>query len=216
MILLSEQIKELVRQSSTSAYAIAQQAGIEKSAMSRFMNGGKLTMDKLDRLATVLGVTVTREVSQVKRPSAKGRPPKRKVDEMQTLLRADKRELDGLACRAAKSAFDDEFSSRRGVWFYDDLNVVVIFNNNPFNDVSIRRKELKLLVKELKKLGIKTLARGQYGDILENSEERYTQTLVLDCGEDSVQDVVNIVNEVGSLTSWEAHHPPAPTKKSVD
>lgn len=214
MILLSEQIKELVRQSSTSAYAIAQQAGIDKSAMSRFMNGGKLTMDKLDRLATVLGVTVTREVSQVKRPSVKGRPPKRKVDEMQTLLRADKRELEGLACRAARAAFDDEFSSRRGVWFYEDLNVVVIFNNNPFNDASIRPKELKLLVKELKKLGIKTLARGQYGDILKNSEERYTQTLVLDCGEDSVQDVVNIVNEVGSLASWEAHHPPAPAKKS--
>ena len=170
-------------------------------------------MDKLDQLATVLGVTVTQEVSQVKRPSAKGRPPKRKVDEMQTTLRVNKRELESLASRAAKAAFEEEFSSRRGVWFYEDLNVVVVFNNNPFNDASVRPKELRSLTIELKKLGIKIVALGQYGDTLENCEEQYTQTLVLNCGEDRVQDVVNIVNEVGSRSSWDAYHRPATTKK---
>jgi len=58
MELLSQQIRMLVEKSSTSSYAIAQQAGIDKSAMSRFMNGGRLTMDKLDQLAKVLGISV--------------------------------------------------------------------------------------------------------------------------------------------------------------
>ena len=179
------------------------------------MNGGRLTMDKFDQLAYVLGVTVIREVSQVKRPSTKGRPPKRKVEEIQTKVKFTKREFEGLAYRAAKQAFEDEFSTRRGVWYYEDWDVVVVFNNNPFNDAMIRPKELKSLISELKKLGIKTVARSQYGDATENGEERYTQALVLDCSDDRVQDVVNLVNEIGSRTSWEALHPPAPTKKGT-
>ena len=164
-------------------------------------------MDKLDLLAKVLGVTVTSEVSQVKRPSTKGRPRKKKDGEMDTKTKPTKRELEGLACRAAKNAFENEFSSRRGVWFFEDWDLVVIFNNNPFTDRSFRARELRMLVKELKTLGIRTIARGQFGDSLENSEELYTQTLVLDCGEDRVQDVVNVVNDIGSQVSWDAYHP---------
>ena len=74
MKLLSQQIRELVEQSATSSYAIAREAGIDKSAMSRFMNGGRLTMDKLDQLGKVLGVVVTPEVSVVPEPLEKGRP----------------------------------------------------------------------------------------------------------------------------------------------
>ena len=119
-------------------------------------------MDKLDLLAKVLGVTVTSEVSQVKRPSTKGRPRKKKDGEM------------GHTFKRIEQA---------------------------------NARELRMLVKELKTLGIRTIARGQFGDSLENSEELYTQTLVLDCGEDRVQDVVNVVNDIGSQVSWDAYHP---------
>lgn len=168
-------------------------------------------MDKLDQLASVLGVTVTQQVSQVKRPSPKGRPPKRKGN-METKVKTSKREFEGLGYRAAKSAFEDEFSTRRGVWFYKDWGVVVVFNNNPFNDPAIRKKELNALVKELKKLGIKTIARSQYGDTLEDGKEKYTQTLVLDCDNERIHDVINAVDEIGSRASWEAYHPIEPSK----
>jgi transcriptional regulator with XRE-family HTH domain len=207
MELLSQQIRKLVEKSSTSSYAIAQQAGIDKSAMSRFMNGGRLTMDKLDQLAKVLGVSVIQEVTQVKRPPVKGRPRKGKADKMQASVSFTKRDYEGLAHRAARDAFENELSTRRGVWFYEDWGLLVVFNNNPFNDTSVRRKEIAALVRDLKRAGIKSIARGQYGDTLDDGKEKYTQTLVLECGNDRLQEVVDLVDEIGSVASWNAYHP---------
>ena len=168
-------------------------------------------MDKLDQLAKVLGISVVQVDSQVKRPSTKGRPRKGKVEKMQKSVSFTKKDYEGLAHRAARDAFEDELSTRRGVWFYEDWGVLVVFNNNPFNDTSVRRKEIATLVRELKKIGVKTIARGQYGDMLDDGKERYTQTLVLDCANDRLQEVVDLVDEIGSAASWKAYHP---TEKS--
>ncbi len=184
MKLLSQQIRDLVSQSPTSSYAIAREAGIDKSAMSRFMNGGRLTMDKLDQLARVLGVAVTSEVSLVPRPLEKGRPTVvREKHEM------NRREAQRWAECFAQDAHDKHFSSRRGVWHIEDLDCLLLYNNNPYaSDDSIRPREMKRIERRLKEVGIKILARGA-------SECNYTVSLLLDCSQDRMPQVVTIAEE---------------------
>ncbi len=190
MALLSQQLRDLVRQTSTSAYAIAKEAGIEQSAMSRYMNGGRLTMAKLDQLAAVLGVYVTsQQVSTFPRPLEKGRPRKHvKGNE-----KMHKNRAQFLANLYAGEAFRNHFSSRRGVWHTEHIDCLLVFNNNPFEvDESVRPREMKRLEKRLKAAGIKTLARGVGGD---KATPSYTATLLLDCSRDRMQEVIDIARQ---------------------
>ena len=55
----SDQIRERVEASGRSRYAICKAIGFNQGAMSRFMSGkGGLSLDVLDRLAELLGLTV--------------------------------------------------------------------------------------------------------------------------------------------------------------
>lgn len=186
---LSQQVRELVTEQPTSVYAIAKQAGIDKATMSRFMNGGSLTMGKLDRLASVLGIIVTSDVSLVPRPLVKGRPPKKPIRRKKMDVTTAKRWAD----HYAKDAFTNHFSSRRGVWHIQDLDCLVVYNNNPFGVTSIRPREMQMIQDGANELGIATLARGEGGDVLNNCQDRYTATLLLDCGSDRLNEVVSIV-----------------------
>lgn len=56
--MLQDQIRELIRQQPCSNYRIAKLANINKSSMSRFMNGKSFNGDTLDRIATVLGLQI--------------------------------------------------------------------------------------------------------------------------------------------------------------
>jgi transcriptional regulator with XRE-family HTH domain len=185
MKLLSQQIRDLVQQAPTSSYAIAREAGIDKSSMSRFMNGGRLTMDKLDQLARVLGAVITAEVSLVPRPLEKGRPSQTKVEKP----KMKKHQAQEWADHYAQDAHSNYFSSRRGVWYLDDLDCLLIYNNNPWSvDESIRDREMKRIERRLKEIGIKTLARGTGG-------EGYTVSLLIDCSRDRLDQVVHIGQE---------------------
>ena len=66
---LSEQIRQAVKASGQSQYAICQATGIDKATMSRFVAGIRgLPMNTLDRLADHLNLNITTD----DRPSKKG------------------------------------------------------------------------------------------------------------------------------------------------
>ena len=55
----SEQLRAAVDASGRSRYRISKQLGVTEGAMSRFMAGGGLSFDTLDRLAELLDLHVT-------------------------------------------------------------------------------------------------------------------------------------------------------------
>ncbi len=194
---LSQQLREIVEKSPTSSYAIAREAEISKSAMSRFMNGGRLTMEKLDSLAKVLGVVVASEVSLIPAPLPKGRPStKEKVKE-----KMNKSKADFWANHFAKQAHNDHFSSRRGVWEIEDLDCLLYYNNNPYKDVTIRQREVKRIKAALSEAGIKVIGFGQSGEKLSGSEEKYTIAMLIDCSVDRMPEVVEIAHDASGFAT---------------
>jgi hypothetical protein len=55
----SDQFRRAVDASGLSRYRIAKELGIAESTMSRFMAGGGLSMENLDALADLLGLSLT-------------------------------------------------------------------------------------------------------------------------------------------------------------
>lgn len=199
MKLLSEQIRDLIRVSSTTPHAIAKEAGIDSTSISRFMNGENITVRKLDQLAKVLGVTVTSELSTVPLPSEKGRPKKRK-NKVQT-IETKQTEYQSLADHYAREAHQNHFEGRRGVWRID-ADFVIYYNNNPYSSFpEARERENELIEKTLRKEGIKTIAKGQFGAPIADSNELYTTALLLQASGDDIHIVSKIVWEVTELTN---------------
>jgi hypothetical protein len=64
---LSDQIRDAVDNSGVTHYRLCAESGVQQSTLSRFMRGGGMSLDTLDRLADVLGLVVV-----VKRPKRKG------------------------------------------------------------------------------------------------------------------------------------------------
>jgi transcriptional regulator with XRE-family HTH domain len=64
---LSDQIRDAVNNSGLSHYRICADSGVQQSTLSRFMRGRAMSLDTLDRLADLLGLTVV-----VKQPKGKG------------------------------------------------------------------------------------------------------------------------------------------------
>lgn len=161
-------------------------ADIDKSAMSRFMNGGRLTMEKLDQLARVLGVTVSSgEISKVPRPLEKGRPKQRKE------IKMTRQQAQKWADYFANDACENHFECRRGVWHIADIDCLLLFDNNPYADDADRRpRQMKAITKGLKKAGIKTLACGGSQEV--HDEQSYTVSLLLDCSQDRIDEVIEI------------------------
>ena len=65
---LSEQLRRAVRESEMSRYQIWQQTGILQSVLSRFVNGGSVSLDTADKLVELLGLELV----------AKGKPTKQR------------------------------------------------------------------------------------------------------------------------------------------
>ncbi len=193
MKLLSEQIRDLVKQSATSPNAIARAAGIDSASMSRFMKGGNITVNKLDQLAKVLGVIVESEVSSIPLPPDKGRP---KEKEMLIRIRS-RSEAKEIADHFANDAALNHFSSRRGVWHLESYDrLLFIYNNNPWAiDPQIRIRELARVRRRLNDCGIKILAEGCSSEEWEHGDfkEAYTKGFLLACGEDRQDEVESIV-----------------------
>jgi hypothetical protein len=72
-------------------------------------------------------------------------------------------------------AFTNHFDSHRGVWHYEDLDVLVVYSNHPYDrDPLLRDWELDLLLGKLAAFGVTVHARASYPD------DGYTVALVLD------------------------------------
>jgi plasmid maintenance system antidote protein VapI len=62
---LSDQVRQAVADSGSTRYRIAQDTGIDESALAKFYNGHRgLSMDSLDRLGTYLGLRIVTEHTQ--------------------------------------------------------------------------------------------------------------------------------------------------------
>lgn len=194
---ISEQIREIVRQSSMSPYAIAREAGIHKSVMSRFMNGGTLTMAKLDALANALGIIVSAEVARVPRPLEKGRPKKSKgKQKMATLEKTQDHKL--AANLIAQQAYDLYFDQKSGFMTFDD-GVFVYYNNHPYaSDPNLRHAETKRIRSQLRKAGFEVIASGHGGSLIEDerltvNDKYYTIALLIRCDEAEMPQAKKII-----------------------
>ena len=58
-IRMSDRIRELIDECGMSRYAIWKETGIDQATLSRFMAGGGLSMNNLDRLADLLDLNIT-------------------------------------------------------------------------------------------------------------------------------------------------------------
>lgn len=56
---MSDRIRELIDECGMSRYAIWKETGIDQATLSRFMAGGGMSMDNLDKLADLLDLNIT-------------------------------------------------------------------------------------------------------------------------------------------------------------
>jgi hypothetical protein len=56
--LLSGHLRRSIRESGKSRYAISCETGIDQATLSRFLRGGGLSLDTVDKLMNVLGLEV--------------------------------------------------------------------------------------------------------------------------------------------------------------
>src|SRR5215472_8763378 len=126
----SDQIRGAIEASSITRYALAKQAGIAESALSRFMSGKQsISLATLDRIAENLGLAVIVGVPEGRKSRKPGRP-KKEEPKMQKLRRMAKWEWNLLAASAAKDAHENMFSSRRGLYIVEGVGIVY-YDNNP-------------------------------------------------------------------------------------
>ena len=189
----SEQIRQAVRECGTTRYSLSKQIGISESTLSRFLSGQRgLTLDLLDKLADALGLQVVVTVQMTQRPSKRGRKKKKEVvDKMKSPSYWRK-----LAKNAAKVAGENYFSSRRGIWHLADLDVLCVYNNNPYAaDPTLRDKETAQFREWLKQQGIKELAYDVYPE--EGEEDAgYTYAMLLDASQDRMQEIQEKLLEI--------------------
>jgi transcriptional regulator with XRE-family HTH domain len=186
-----DQIRDAIRNCGTTKYSLSQQVGVSESALSRFMAGKSgLNLSTLDKLAEVLGLEVTVTVQRTRKPSPKGR---KKGKTMKTLL--DRTELQRLAGNLAEDAHENHFSSRRGLWYLDDVEAVCLYNNNPYAfDDTLRDRETKVLRKKLAAAGYKQLAYQTY-PLPGEEGEGYTYALILQAGEDDMAAISDLFQQ---------------------
>jgi hypothetical protein len=93
-------------------------------------------------------------------------------------------EWNELAYLAAFDAYEDNFQTRRGIWFDQDSKVWYLYNNNPYaSDPTLRDQETDEFRRRLKEAGIKELAYATYPD--EGEEDAgYTYAMLIEAGEE--------------------------------
>jgi hypothetical protein len=72
-------------------------------------------------------------------------------------------ELQRLAFDSAKDAHENYFSSRRGIWLFEDNGIVCVYNNNPYADDAKRRdRETAAFRARMKAARIREVAYATY------------------------------------------------------
>jgi len=130
MTTFSDQIRAAIEASGITRYAIAKQAGIAESALSRFMSGDQsMSLSTVDKIAGALGLEVVVGV-QVRTVRKQGRP-KKEEPKVQQLKRLTKWQWGLIAAGAAKDAHENNLPSRRGLYVVEGAGIVY-YDNNPF------------------------------------------------------------------------------------
>lgn len=107
-----------------------------------------------------------------------------------------KGEWKTLARSLAADAFNNCFSTRRGVWFVEDMGVLCLFNNNPYaKHPTLRDRETEAFRGQMKNAGIKVLAYATY-PAPDARDAGYTYAMLLDAGEDKKSFVIDAMNEI--------------------
>jgi transcriptional regulator with XRE-family HTH domain len=201
---LSDQIREAIEASGTTRYALAKQIGVPESTLSRFMAGKQgLTLATLDKLAEVLGLTITTTIQQAKPPAPTGRRRKKKEGDMASPATKEflmKAFWAKEAQRMAKDAHENHFPSRRGVWHIADADKLCFYNNNPYAAApTLRDEEVAEFRKRLKAARIKELAYATYPLPGEESAG-YTFAMIVDAGDNRQQELVDWWHEIISAS----------------
>ena len=197
----SDQLRQAVRDCGTSRYALARQLSISESTLSRFLSGERgLTLDLLDQLADVLGLKIVVTMQRVARPSRRGPKPK---GEKKMLVKT-KVNWEVVAMGAAKDASENNFSSRRGIYFFEDVNVLCVYNNHPYGSEPLtkqtrRDKETADFRCWLKQQDIKELGYATYPETGEDAG--YTYAMLLDAGADRQYEVSKAMEAI-VMESW--------------
>jgi hypothetical protein len=102
--------------------------------------------------------------------------------------------LFALACAA--DAGENHFEDRRGLWHFTDLDVLVVFSNNPYaKSPTMRDEETAEFRRRLRAEGLKVLAYMTYPGPGSESAG-YTYAMVIRAGEDHIDQVLDIRDQV--------------------
>jgi transcriptional regulator with XRE-family HTH domain len=188
----SDQLRNAVEGCGTSRYALAKQLGVSESTLSRFVAGKQgLTLATLDKLTRLLGLELVCTVQQVPRPTPRGRkkPGAKKPEQRKAMMK--KQDWTQFAKVCAADAHENWFESRRGTWYIKDLDVVVLYNNNPYAQYpTLRDEELAEFLSRLRAEGIQELAYATY------PEDGYTYAMVIDASRDREQFLADVMQDI--------------------
>jgi transcriptional regulator with XRE-family HTH domain len=196
----SEQLRRAIEQSGTSRYALARSLGVSDSALSRFMSGERgLTLATLDKLVDALGLEIEIGVQKTPKKEPRGRRPaggKQVAGNTTKRKRMTKRQWKLLAYKCALDACENHFPSRRGIWFFEDVEVLCLYNNNPWEDhPELRANETREFRRRMKEEGIKELAYETYPP--EGQEDAgYTYAMIIDAGKEKEDWVAETMNAI--------------------
>jgi hypothetical protein len=100
------------------------------------------------------------------------------------------------AADCARDAHENHFPSRRGVWYFEDKDVLVFWKNNPYaNRPTLRDEETAAFCAELAARGIEELAYATYPP--EGDEGAgYTYALVVNASRDRESELSDIMTGI--------------------
>jgi hypothetical protein len=101
-----------------------------------------------------------------------------------------------VAREAAREAHEENFSSRRGLYYDDDHNALIYYNNNPYeHHPSLRDDEMTMLRAFLKERNLEELATAHYPAV--GDDAGYTVAMVIaGADEDDVDDLGDKIGEL--------------------
>jgi hypothetical protein len=100
-----------------------------------------------------------------------------------------------LARHEAQVNHDSNFPSRRGIYHFEDLDVLLVYNNNPWADDPERRERETTAFREvLEKNGIKELAYATYP--LTGADAGYSYAMVIDASHDRERFLADAMLEI--------------------
>ena len=191
----SDQIRHEIQNCGVSSYVLARSADVSESTLSRFLNGESgLTLETLDRLAEVLGLHIAPRANRLPQPKGRGRKQTR-VKTMLTV--AKKTNWNKVAENIAKEAYEEHFSSHRGIWFLEEIGKLGIYNSHPYPEPfkHIRGWEIAEFQRWLREAGVKELGYATYPPA-DQDDPGYTYAMILDAGEERLNEVVDAYNNV--------------------